>query len=186
MTYHTKEKAKCTICGQDAIARRLCKIHYNQATKAGNLQSHSLIKPEDVFWEKVNKTDTCWLWLSTTNQYGYGIFLVNKKSLRAHRYAYQLTKGEIPANMVILHTCDNPVCVNPSHLKLGTKDDNNKDSKNKMRNAFGEKNGHAKLTMQQTIEIRASTEKQSVLVAKYNVNQSTISRIKSGTRRAKG
>ena len=71
---------------------------------------------EDRFWSKVNKTDTCWLWLSSLTQ-GYGSFWMNGKPQRAHRIAYELRKGPIPESMELDHLCRNRACVNPAHLQ---------------------------------------------------------------------
>lgn len=80
------------------------------------------------FEEKIKK-ENCWLWTaSTRGNNGYGGFRVNKTSIRlAHNVAYELYKGEIPEGQRVLHTCDNPLCVNPTHLFLGTQIDNIKD-----------------------------------------------------------
>lgn len=78
------------------------------------------------FWSKVLKTSTCWVWTSNTNNKGYGMFslgtAIGKKL--AHRLSYEEANGKIPAGMHILHSCDNPLCVNPSHLRAGTRKDN--------------------------------------------------------------
>ena len=74
------------------------------------------------FLAKVRKTETCWLWKATGSRYGY--FRVNGTALRTNRVSYTLFKGEIPAGMHVLHTCDVTLCVNPDHLFLGTHQDN--------------------------------------------------------------
>ena len=84
--------------------------------------------PEERFWPKVEKTDECWLW--TASRYksgGYGQFTVDSLGIRAHRFAYELLVGPIPSGMCVLHRCDNPPCVRPDHLFLGTQHDNAKD-----------------------------------------------------------
>ncbi len=75
----------------------------------------------------------CWLWIRSTNINGYGQAYVNKAKLMAHRYAWQLFKGEIPKGIQVLHSCDTPSCVNPEHLYLGTHHDNMRDRKEKGR-----------------------------------------------------
>jgi len=82
---------------------------------------------EDRFFQKVNKTDKCWLWTGALNSRGYGCFSIDRKSKLAHRYSYEIYKGEIPKGMYVCHACDVPNCVNPDHLWLGTASDNIKD-----------------------------------------------------------
>jgi hypothetical protein len=90
------------------------------------------------FWPRVNKTDDCWLWTGRVNKKGYGVFDRREAGERrsyarlAHRIAWELTHGPI-LNLSVLHRCDNPPCVRPDHLFLGTNDDNMKDASSKGR-----------------------------------------------------
>ena len=98
------------------------------------------------FWSMVQRSDakSCWLWSgkpSRTN--GYGRIRCLYKTYRAHRVAYQLTYGEIPQTMWVLHRCDVPMCCNPSHLFLGTNADNSADRTLKGRSARGDRHGAA-------------------------------------------
>lgn len=81
-------------------------------------------RPEpDRFFEKINKTETCWLWTGGISQgTGYGVFKLGRtrKHIGAHRWSYRYHKGPIPAGMVIDHICHTPACVNPEHLRLAT------------------------------------------------------------------
>jgi hypothetical protein len=93
--------------------------------------------------------------------------------VQAHRVAYQLANGAIPAGKHVLHMCDNPICCNPAHLYLGTNADNVRDRVERSRTPV-------KLTPDQVTAIRADRRTQYAIAAEYGVNQSQISRIKTG------
>lgn len=91
------------------------------------------------FWAKVDKSRGCWSWQAATDRHGYGYIWFNEKLVYAHRFSYALAYGECANNLVIDHKCHNSLCVNPSHLQLVTKQQNNenmvarKDSKSGIR-----------------------------------------------------
>ena len=89
----------------------------------------------DRFWRKVQKSDGCWRWTGKPNKKGYGRFGVNWMVILAHRFAWEATNGPIPDGLSVLHRCDNPICVRPDHLFLGTIADNNADMRAKGRAA---------------------------------------------------
>lgn len=113
-----------------------------------------LVPLAERFRKLVNMTDGCWEWLSTKNRQGYGRMCVTRhKKVFAHRLSWQIHTGKDPGDLCVLHKCDNPGCVNPDHLFLGTKYDNAHDMVSKGRHARCR--GSAKLTEKDVLEIRA-------------------------------
>jgi len=99
-------------------------------------------------------TPGCWIWTGSLSPKGYGKLQIGNYHLRAHRVSYEVYVGPITdPELMVLHRCDNPSCVNPEHLRLGTNADNMKDKKDKGRSAKGEGHGMAKLSNAQRTEI---------------------------------
>jgi hypothetical protein len=135
----------------------------------------------DSFWNKVNKTETCWLWTGLIMPAGYGQVYFNGETHLTHRLSLSHSLGRpIGDGLVIRHSCRNRHCLNPAHLQEGTYKDNYADSIIDGTNAKGETQGHSKLTEQQVREIRASDKRNCELAKIYNVHKGTISHIKRG------
>jgi len=123
---HKPKHNICNYCGSEYIGlgKSYCSV---SCTRRAN--PHPPIPIEQRFWAKVGKKseDECWEWLAYKNKLGYGVFRGSKKSMLAHRMAWQLEHGYIPDGLLCCHHCDNPSCCNPSHLFLGTDKDNHDD-----------------------------------------------------------
>lgn len=118
------------------------------------------------FWSKVDKKSDseCWNWTAAKNRSGYGQIRVKGKLWIAHRFIYSKTYCSIPEGKVIMHICDNPSCVNPKHLLLGTLAENNKDRarKNRSANTNGIFNPNAVLTEDIVFKIREMSSNMNV------------------------
>lgn len=98
------------------------------------------------FWSKVEKTAGCWFWGGARLKAGYGVFQIGRKACKAHRVVYELTYGPIPPGLCVCHSCDNPSCVRPDHLWLGTHQDNATDRQTKGRGGCGRGDRHGSRT----------------------------------------
>lgn len=123
----------------------------------------------------------CWVWVAFLSPLGYGQILGNKrKLLLAHRAAWIIYIGDIPNSIFVLHHCDNPACVNPKHLFLGTQRDNIRDMVSKDRERFGERATNLKLRFEQVLKILSDTRRQRAIAADYGICQQTVCKIKQG------
>ncbi|HEU4986833.1 MAG TPA: HNH endonuclease [Rhizobiaceae bacterium] len=131
----------------------------------------------------------CWEWQRAHNGQGYGRLTVNGRQVYAHRLSFELAGGVIPDGLDVLHECDNPRCINPEHLSVGTRSKNMADCHARGRSRIpsprlkGEANGAAKLTIDQVRQIRerlARGSTQRRLAERFGVSQSAISKIARG------
>jgi len=152
------------------------------------------LKPRPLearFWEKVDKRgpDECWEWKGSKTKTGYGRINNGTHSgspLRAHRVSWEIHNGPIPEGKYVLHRCDNPGCVNPRHLWIGSQADNIRDMDRKGRRKTvsrkGEGNGNAKLTRRTVCKIRGFLDAGYSLrqiASMFNIHYSTVHDIKT-------
>ena len=140
---------------------------------------------EARFWSKVDKGADCWEWQAARQKYGHGLFW-HRKHLKAHRVSYELANGPIPHGLCVLHQCDNPPCVNPDHLHLGTKADNNRERDERGRHVAFHGEGHPRaiLTREQVEHIRSIPKNTkgfaAELALRYGVSKNYIYQVRLG------
>lgn len=154
------------------------------------LSSQQKSKINSRFWPKVliAGENECWNWTAARNEKGYGLCGVNGRTQGAHRVSWMLNNGPIEDGMIVMHKCDNPSCVNPLHLSLGTHAQNTADAIAKGRypqitvngidRARGERNGQAKLSESEVNAIRQSKDTGRLLASRFKVCETTIRNIK--------
>lgn len=177
-------------CDDEPHSGGLCINHFRLNRKYGSpvarkqmLWKWRQLTYEERFWSWVRKDANCWNWQASRDQDGYGVFSAEHDGViykRAHRYSYALRHGSIPDDMQVLHSCDNPSCVRPDHLSLGTNAENMADkiAKGRANVRAGEAHSFAKLTREQAASILQEPRPYAQLAAEYGVARSTIGSIK--------
>lgn len=145
----------------------------------GNLQ---VVEPDPIsrIFMKTTVTDTCWLWNGSKYKSGYGFIKHEGKITAVHRFLYQTFFGPIDKNLVCCHKCDIRNCINPAHIFIGTRDDNQKDMRDKGRSAKGSRNGTAKLKDEDILNIRKMYSEgmlQREIANIYKMSQPVIGKI---------
>ncbi len=142
----------------------------------------------DRFNAKYQKDESgCWIWIASCAGMGYGQIKLpgERRQIYAHRLSYLIHKGPLPEGKHICHTCDNPKCVNPDHLFVGTSQDNHDDMTKKKRHTYGQRSATAKITEEQARQVLGMVGlgiKQNVIAKTFGLSQVQISRIKLGKR----
>jgi hypothetical protein len=172
----------------DALAQAFARTITGELGKAGARirppPRVAALEPQRIekrFWSYVDKNgpDGCWLWRGTARQ-GYGIFRVRNREVKAHRYAYELCVGPIPADMIVMHSCDRRNCQNPEHLRPGTHAQNAADKVAKGRQMQGERHPCARLTAADVRLIRESSDSHVDLAKRFGVHMGTIIDVRRG------
>lgn len=184
----SKFSCLCQHCGNDFICTR--GTHSNPqkycSQSCWRASTTGTAKIARRFWSKVTKTEGCWLWNGSLTPSGYGQFSYKGRPIHASRAAFQIVHGvSLGPKDFVCHKCDNPRCVRPDHLFLGSPKDNVKDMVAKKRNRctpkYGENHHQAKLSLVQVTEIRdlyatgGVTQRQ--LAKKFGVTQGIVGRI---------
>jgi hypothetical protein len=146
------------------------------------------LTPEQRFWAYVDVSGDCWEWQGARGSKGYGAFQLRTRQETAHRVAWRLHFGPIPEGLFVCHSCDNPPCVNPAHLFLGTPADNaaDREVKGRRKSLVGERHQNAKLTWADVCEVRrlyADGLLQRQIAERFGVTQPLVSMILSGRSR---
>ena len=128
---------------------------------------------EERFWSKVKRGENCWEWIGYKNKTGYGRFAIKGYAQQAHRISWIIKNGKIPKGLCVLHKCDNPPCVNPNHLFIGTYKDNTQDALLKGR----VKTPDSKLKLNEVKEIKYGSASIKEKINKFNVTRKTINDI---------
>lgn len=168
---------QCPVCGKEFKKNP-------KDCQSGCCSKKCWLDPKFIFWKNVQKTENCWLWTGCIGKDGYGKFGHHFRHWRAHRFSWFLVNGPIPEGRHILHRCDNPPCVRPDHLWLGSELDNVRDCMEKGRRADAFREVLAKLDWKSAEEIRKRyiwrQVTQKMLAAEYGVSRATIGRVVNG------
>lgn len=171
---HCQTSFKCTPRQVKLGWGKYCCLSCARMRQPRARRNQSIEQIRELFMSHVSKVDSgCWEWIGSYNR-GYGKMTYGKEQY-AHRVSFLLFVGQI-GHFDVLHRCDNPACVNPTHLFLGTHQDNMEDSACKERM-------HIKLTADEVRAIRNDPRSHNAIAKHYNLNQSTVSRIKAKKRR---
>ena len=185
-------------CERRHYGRSWCKFHYQRAHLAGRLEDRprKMVPAGSTLDERLRhhgwdeRPYGCWEWRGDRSNKGYGQLATGgSRPMLAHRAAYQAWIGALPHGQIVRHRCDNPVCVNPEHLVLGTRRDNASDAVARHRTSNGERRSQHKLTDVQVVEIRQRYARgdisQRALAAEFEVCQQLISHLVRHTRRSR-
>ncbi|TAM15933.1 MAG: HNH endonuclease [Pandoraea sp.] len=179
-------------CGK-YYSKGYCIKHYQRLRAHGDpsICLKVAVPARERFLSSIKTVGECWVWTGSTNETGYGFLSIGSKSdksrrnVLAHRFSFEMHKGEIPAGLNICHVCDNRACVNPNHLFAGTQADNVADMVSKDRHQKGSRNGRAKINeavASQIFDEVKSGKTHTVVAQKFGVTRSLVSLIASGKR----
>jgi hypothetical protein len=165
-------------CEKPVDQSGLCAAHRTRRQRYGDPLGGGKPRPRlGDYWDYVDKSGECWIWTGPLAHFGYGVY----KKKRAHRIAFEMVHGPIPPGVFILHSCDNPPCVNPAHLRMGTQRENMEDRADRGRKPTGEASrawARSSLTPDDIRAIRADPRSGGALAPTYGVSRATIGDIR--------
>lgn len=185
-----KYTGPCSVegCNEDARTKGFCIKHYKVFHRLGTpIVSRPCFHgtAEERLWHYTNKLgpDDCWEWFGNKDKDGYGAMRSGKSMIRPHRLSYELANGPIPKGMSILHSCNNPACVNPAHLRVGDHLENMADRKKSGHYNTGDKHVMAKISDDEVKKIREMDGTYKQIAEAFGVSESQIGNIKRGDQR---
>lgn len=182
-------------CGRKRHAHGLCAMHAARLRRTGSTGEAGprYVGSDATLAERLsfggwNITVTgCWEWAASRRPTGYGVLSIGQQRLEyAHRISWTVHRGPIPDGQFVCHSCDNPPCINPDHLFLGSVADNNTDMAEKQRHAYGEINGRARLSNADVEQIRAELAAGALpaeIAARWHITRGYVYGIKARARR---
>jgi hypothetical protein len=180
----------CTIdgCDNSMSIKRMCVRHYKQFHRTG-MATPGVIgmhgTPEERFWRYVEKKglDECWPWMGNRDKDGYGSLRTKTSQVRAHRVSFQIHNSESIVGLVVRHKCNNPSCVNPHHLLVGTNQDNVDDKMAAGNEPRNESHGNCKFSNETVALVRSATGTRKDIARQFGVSESQTGNIRSGAQR---
>jgi hypothetical protein len=191
--------ASCSVAGCDRTliyARTWCEMHYRRWLEHGDptvtlnrrMDGATLADKLEAYADRSGGPDSCWPWTRGRSTDGYGRVYPPKgrQAVPAHRVAFELAGGTVEPGEEILHSCDNPPCVNPAHLRRGSHAENMAEMAGRGRSAAGSRNPRTKLSSDQVEEVRQMARSgllQRDIAARFGVSRPFVSRLIRGERR---
>lgn len=204
MAWNKKIRPICSVdgCDNPHDSRGYCVKHITRLRRYGDVHTTQRVQLTDIdfekkFWQKAILTsdiDKCWEWQRARKKYGYGevglrldnpYIKLKTPLVKAHRLAYAIYYKQDPGALFVMHKCDNPSCINPHHLTLGTCKDNNQDKAVKGRAPRGETHYHAKLTEAEVGAIRQQYHagvNYKEIATNFSIHPNTVSPVVNGKR----
>jgi hypothetical protein len=175
-------------CCEAAKIKEMCLLHYKRTWLNGSpfVGRPCLHRPvEEKFWFYVKKGDNgeCWEWTGFRDKDGYGKLRTGKTNTAAHRISWQMHNRRVPKGKLVLHRCNNPSCVNPHHLYIGTQVHNMRDRKLAGNCPTGENHHNCKISDAVVAEIRETPGTYNQLAELFGISASQVGNIKRGDQR---